>query len=532
MIDSVAGQLASKTFWNELDKHDLRGRVNRYAKTHGPFTADRLLSELEIDAQTAVELLGELRDAGELINGRFDERLDPGVAQWVHADVLKRIRSQSLAKARAAIKPVEPERYEAFLVHRQGVGSVGGERLQGLDGLLRAIEQLEGVALPMPVWERHVFPARVRDYMPTLLDELVGSGDVVWVGDPTGSGEGGDEAGRVMFFPADSPQLQVHAEALESSLGRAAAPESDMPLTVRDAILLALHDGGAYTAHSLEERAQSLWQANPEPEVNETTGEVMATSWSHSRFEQTLWSLVWHGFITNTALQPVRSMSTHTGGSKATVRSHRLRMRARTPTRGMFGGGLWSLVRAQVDASHEEAMIDLIGILLDRYGIIAPNTVSDAGVPLWIQCHLPSAQTHGGERHAIARCIRQGIRRRSIRRTRDGGPAASPYRFRACHDCHHGCMRSGESLWFVIGMAGAGHTRIQCQHGLQTARCRETNTTPGLIGGAASGARGAVCGTGVRSYRGVRVFAERAQIGGDGFGTDMFAIAWGQHHFP
>lgn len=381
VIDSVGGQLASKTFWNELDKHDLRGRVNRYAKTHGPFTADRLLSELEIDAQTAVELLGELRDAGELINGRFDERLDPGVAQWVHADVLKRIRSQSLAKARAAIKPVEPERYEAFLVHRQGVGSVGGERLQGLDGLLRAIEQLEGVALPMPVWERHVFPARVRDYTPTLLDELVGSGDVVWVGDPTGSGEGGDEAGRVMFFPADSPQLQVHAEALESSLGRAAAPESDMPLTVRDAILLALHDGGAYTAHSLEERAQSLWQANPEPEVNETTGEVMATSWSHSRFEQTLWSLVWHGFITNTSLQPVRSMSTHTGGSKATVRSHRLRMRARIPTRGMFGGGLWSLVRAQGDASHEEAMIDLIGILLDRYGIIAPNTVSDAGVP-------------------------------------------------------------------------------------------------------------------------------------------------------
>ncbi|MCB7534984.1 hypothetical protein LIY57_26870, partial [Escherichia coli] len=69
---------------------------------------------------------------------------------------------------------------------------------------------------------------RVRDYTPTLLDELVGSGDVVWVGDPTGSGEGGDEAGRVMFFPADSPQLQVHAEAVVSSLGRAAVPESDM----------------------------------------------------------------------------------------------------------------------------------------------------------------------------------------------------------------------------------------------------------------------------------------------------------------
>ena len=55
--------------------------MNRYAKTHGPFTADRLLSELEIDAQTAVELLGELRDAGELINGRSYERLAPGVGR-------------------------------------------------------------------------------------------------------------------------------------------------------------------------------------------------------------------------------------------------------------------------------------------------------------------------------------------------------------------------------------------------------------------------------------------------------------------
>lgn len=46
---------------------------------------------------------------------------------------------------------------------------------------MRVIEQLEGIALPTALWESAVFPARVRDYQPALLDELLTSGDVVWV---------------------------------------------------------------------------------------------------------------------------------------------------------------------------------------------------------------------------------------------------------------------------------------------------------------------------------------------------------------
>ena len=59
---------------------------------------------------------------------------------------------------------------------------------------MRVIEQLEGVFLNASVWESMVFPARVRDYQPSMLDELISSSDVVWVGSKA-SGSNAKEAG-------------------------------------------------------------------------------------------------------------------------------------------------------------------------------------------------------------------------------------------------------------------------------------------------------------------------------------------------
>lgn len=114
-------------------------------------------------------------------------------------------------------------------------------------------------------------------------------------------------------------------------------------------------------------------------------------------------------------------------------------------------------MRTQGDASHEEAMIDLIGILLDRYGIIAPNTVSDAGVAGGFSAIYPVLKRMEEKGTLLRGVFVKGFGAAQFAE-RETAPAASPYRFRACHDRHHGCMRSGESLWFVIGMAGAGHT--------------------------------------------------------------------------
>ena len=34
-ITQVEGELAGRTFWNDLAEEDISGRVTRYAKTHG-----------------------------------------------------------------------------------------------------------------------------------------------------------------------------------------------------------------------------------------------------------------------------------------------------------------------------------------------------------------------------------------------------------------------------------------------------------------------------------------------------------------
>lgn len=385
VIDEVSKQLASRTFWNDLAKDDLRGRVHRYATTHGPFTADHMIADLELDAQTAVELLQELRDSGEMMTGRFDDRIDSQAPQWLHADVFKRIRNKSLAKARHAIKPVQPERYQSFLLQRQGVGSVGGELLQGIDGLARALEQLEGVALPLQTWESYVFPARVANYQPTMLDELVTSGEVVWVGEstskPTGK-QAADNNGNIRFFMADSPQLMLHCRAVDEAWHihrHGATAQETETLSVRQAIVKALDDGAAWPTQQLEEHAKQLWQANPETMVDEHTGEVIPSTWSRNRFEQACWDLVWNGVITNTTLQPMRSHAATPSRLPARASRRRARLRAPMPSASM--GGLWMLVQSQSQASDEEAALDLIGVLLDRYGVVAPQTVESAGIP-------------------------------------------------------------------------------------------------------------------------------------------------------
>ena len=133
VIREVEQELGEHTFWNELADDDVTGRVTRYAKTHGPFTADQLIADLHLDATDAVHTLDVLAAKGELLQGHFVDDDEQG-QQWLHKDVFRRIRSRSLAKARKAVKPVESEAFQMFLIDRQGIGPVGGERYEGADG--------------------------------------------------------------------------------------------------------------------------------------------------------------------------------------------------------------------------------------------------------------------------------------------------------------------------------------------------------------------------------------------------------------
>ena len=81
-------------------------------------------------------------------------------------------------RLRREIEPVSPAVFMRFLLRWQHVQP--HHRLHGEDGVLEAIEQLQGFEASAGAWESEILPARVADYSPSLLDRLCWEGEVTW----------------------------------------------------------------------------------------------------------------------------------------------------------------------------------------------------------------------------------------------------------------------------------------------------------------------------------------------------------------
>ena len=168
--------------------------LSRYARTHGPFTTAEAAAGFGLGTAVVADVLRRLARDGRLTEGEF--RPQASGSEWVEPGVLRRLRSRSLAAARKQVEPVDPAALARFLPSWQGVGR---RRCVALDGVLAVVDQLAGVSLPASAWESMVLPARVADYSPAMLDELLGAGEVVWTG--AGTLPGSD--GWVQLHPAD-----------------------------------------------------------------------------------------------------------------------------------------------------------------------------------------------------------------------------------------------------------------------------------------------------------------------------------------
>src|SRR6185312_3890993 len=148
---------------------------------------------------------------------------------------LRLLRRRSLAALRAEVEPVDPQALARFLPawNGIGVGSGGHGGLRGVEGVLRAVEQLAGAVLPASALESLVLPARVPDYRPAMLDEVMAAGEVLW----TGHGSLAGDDGWVAVHPAESAPLTIPLPA----------PDTVMPDgAVHRAALDVLAGGGGF----------------------------------------------------------------------------------------------------------------------------------------------------------------------------------------------------------------------------------------------------------------------------------------------
>jgi ATP-dependent Lhr-like helicase len=316
--------------------------VLRFARSHGPFNAHVFADRYGLGVAVAEAMLRRLTEAGRLIEGEFR----PGGTnlEWVDPDVLRRLRSRSLARLRQQVEPVETDAFGRFLVSWHGVGSLR----RGADALLDAIEQLQGAPLTASVLEYQILPARVGDYQPAMLDALMAAGEVVWVGvEPLG-----DRDGRIALYLTDhlARLARPHATAnrkSEEPKGRAAD------------ILDYLREHGA-----------SFFAA-----IHQGTGEGFP-----QETVDALWELVWQGLVTNDTLHALRALirPTDTRSSRRT-RGPSFRSRRLVPP---TAEGRWSAVNqtTATQASATAWTAALAQQLLTRHGIVTRETTASEGI--------------------------------------------------------------------------------------------------------------------------------------------------------
>jgi ATP-dependent Lhr-like helicase len=317
--------------------------VQRYARSHAPFTARELAERFGLGASVAEGLLLRLTEAGRLIEGEFR----PGGVEreWSDPSVLRSLRRRSLAKLRQEIEPVDAEALGRFAVSWHGIGA----GRTGLEPLLDAVEQLQGAAVPASVLEREILPARVENYEPAMLDTLMAAGEVVWAGvEPLG-----ERDGRVALYLTD------HMGTLRRPSTDAASrlPESG---SRPEAILAYLRDHGASFFTAIH---QGVGGGFP----NETV--------------DALWDLVWAGLVTNDTLHALRAYvrpeekrARRGGGRGVPFRSRRLV----PPT----AEGRWSSIAAPkaTRSSATEWGAAMAQQLLSRHGIVTRETVASEAV--------------------------------------------------------------------------------------------------------------------------------------------------------
>ena len=333
----------------------LRETVRARLECLGPVIAASLAASAGV-AESAIEIaLAALEAEGFALRGDFTGASAP---EWCDRRLLARIHRYTLDRLRAEIEPVQAADFLRFLFAWHHVAP--DSRLEGPAALVAILDLLEGFEMPLPAWEGHALPSRLRYYDPSWLDQLCLSGELAWARlyppsstqSENGDGRRGGN-GRKSGATRASPIALVFRENLPTYLSLASGAANPPFKGAAADILDALRQRGASFMQDIARSTRRL----------------------PAQVEESLSELVARGVVTSDGFEGLRSLT-----SPARSRSlHRLRPSQRSLAKTMMaqrrGAGRWSLLdrgpeNPQEPMDEAEATEFLARKLLRRYGVV------------------------------------------------------------------------------------------------------------------------------------------------------------------
>ncbi|PJE16622.1 DEAD/DEAH box helicase [Legionella sp.] len=304
----------------------------------GPVTRDELVEILGLESSDLEKTLLKLESTGLILRGNFRAG---NQLEWCERRLLARIHSYTLGILRKEIEPVTATQFIHWLLTWQHLAP--GSQLQGEQGLLEVIKQLQGYEIPANAWEKLVFAKRVKDYNKDWLDHLCFTGVIGW--------------GRLSPHPAISLLVE------EENQFKRILPTSITPITffVREnadwmATLQAIH---TIDLQALSHTARSIYDYLQENGASFFIDIVEGINELKTQVEMGLWELVSAGLITADGFDNLRALiDPHRRAGK---RGRRLNYRPAT--------GRWSLLKTRKATPKTPPIEATCLMLLKRYGV-------------------------------------------------------------------------------------------------------------------------------------------------------------------
>jgi ATP-dependent Lhr-like helicase len=356
------------------EEEALRRIVQGWMEAIGPTTVTALSNRLGIERPKVESALLSLEGAGMVLRGRFTPSKDsPDEIEWCDRVLLARIHRLTLGRMRREIEPVSPVEFMSFLLSWQHVGV--NRQVEGRDGVLRVIQQLQGLELPAPAWEQSVLPARVRNYSPADLEHLCLAGVVAW--------------GRLrpeQRFDENLPE-KVPARRRRKRL---AAPARNAPIAflLREDLDVFLGDRAAHwiDVTTLSSSARDVARYLEQRGASFVADIARGAGLLKIKVEEALWELVAQGLATGDGIAGLRVLLLPE--HKRQGKRHNLRVISggRSAARMMPVGrwSLWSNQNGDAEVSNEQIVERQARQLLERYGVVFRDLLArEANLPPW-----------------------------------------------------------------------------------------------------------------------------------------------------